>query len=202
MTDANYQLFNWLVASLFWMSVLVSFCGLVFIISPGVLTRYSKKLNQWISTTDFFNLLDKPRHIERRIYHYHRIFGLLISFGAAYSLFVFLFDMDIQKISDTLPVLINPSTSEWLYEMIYYLLVCADGLALLAGVIVLIRPSLLKGLETLANKWVTSDKYTKSLDRTHSIPEHILPGNVRIFGLIVFIGGVYIMVNTGAFLLK
>ena len=202
MTGTYSQLFDWLVTSLFWVSVLISLCGVVFIINPKILTKYSKNLNRWISTTDFFNLLDKPRHMERRIYHYHRLFGFFITLGATYSLFIFIFDMNTQEIMNALPVIINASISEWIYEIVYYLLIIANGLALIAGIIILIRPSLLKGLEALANKWVASDKYIKSFDRTHSIPEHILPGNVRLFGLMVFIGGVYIMVNTGVFLLR
>jgi hypothetical protein len=201
MSGANSQLVQWLVASLFWISVPVSLCGFVFLIYPDLLLRHSQKLNRWISTAWFFNALDRPRHIERQVYHYHRIFGLIIVFGAAYSLYVFLFDTDIQRIIRVLPVLGNTGFSEWFYEIIYYLLICANIAALIAGLIIFIRPSLLKKIEVIANRWVADDELTRPLDQTVSIPEHILPGNIRLFGLIVLIGGLYIMFNTGIMLL-
>ena len=193
----NTELIQWIIASLFWLSVLVTLCGLVFIISPGSLLRYSNKLNKWVSTAGFFESLDRPRHIEKIVYRNHRLFGLIFMIAAVYCLYIFFFVMDVQRVIKLLPVIGNASFSIWLYEVMYYLLLSANGLALIVSLIILVRPSVLKGLEARANRWITTDKYTKPLDQEHSIPEHILPGNVRLFGFLVMLGGLYIMFNTG-----
>lgn len=202
MTYENSELIQWLVASLFWLSVLVSLCGLIFIIRPSIFLHYNNKLNRWISTNEFFDFIDKPRHIERVVYHYHHLFGAVILLGAGYCMYEFLYHINTQIFVRNLPVIGNVRFSAWLYEIVYYLLIVANGLALIVGLIILVRPSLLKGMESIANRWISSSDYTKTLDSTHSIPEHILPGNIRLFGLIVLLGGVYIMFNTGALLLK
>lgn len=196
------ELIKWLVASLFWLSVLISLIGIIFIVKPGVLVQSSRKLNRWISTSGFFDALDRPRQVERIVYRYHRWFGFIILVAAGYCLYIFLMNMDMQRMIRILPVVGNPGFSEWLYEMLYYILISANTLALVAGLIMLIRPSLLKNLEAISNRWIASDKWMKPLDQPHSIPEHILPGNIRLFGLIVLIGGLYIMFNTGVLLLK
>jgi hypothetical protein len=198
----NTELIKWLVASLFWLSLLISLIGIIFMVRPGVLVQSSKKLNRWISTSGFFDALDRSRQVERTVYRYHRWFGFIILVGASYCLYIFLFNIDVQRMIRILPIVGNSGFSAWLYEMLYYLLICANALALVTGLIILLRPSLLKSLETIANRWIASDKLIKPLDQTHSIPEHILPGNIRLFGLIVLIGGLYIMFNTGVLLLK
>jgi hypothetical protein len=110
--------------------------------------------------------------------------------------------IDIEVMAGRLPAVINPYLSEWFYSTVYYLLAIANLLAVVVGIVVFVRPSLLKGIEQTLNKWVTAGPGLKKLDETHEISLDVLPGgHPRLFGLAVALGGLYIMLSMGVVLL-
>lgn len=194
MSGINTEIMQWLLASLFWIGALMALFGAAVLIKPDLLLRWSGRLNRWISTTGFFQVLDAPHQTEHVFYRHHRLLGLAIVAGSAWCLYTFIFGVDSGRLLASLPVLaVGKEVSAWLYGTLYNLLLAANALAIVLGLIVFIRPSLLKGIESWANHWVRSEKIAQPLDETHFIPEKILPGNVRVFALVVLLGGLYIM---------
>jgi len=80
--------------------------------------------------------------------------------------------------------------------VLYYLLIGAMVLAFIFGVIMFIRPSALKTFERWSNYWVDTDAKLKVLDERKDLPDSILPGNPRIFGIFVIFGAIYIIWST------
>ncbi|MEX2353258.1 MAG: hypothetical protein WD709_03650, partial [Gammaproteobacteria bacterium] len=151
---------------------------------------------------EYFDAIDKPRYQESFIYRYHLIFGSLIVLGAAYTLVMLILNADIDAIAGQLPILINHYWSVWFYGTLYYILVGANALAVLAGVVVFMRPSMLKDIELTLNRWIVTERRLKNLDEPHEISLDVLPGgNPRLFGLAVTLGGLYIMLSMGVMLL-
>lgn len=86
--------------------------------------------------------LDRQWHIERLVYRHHRLFGLLVMAAAVFFLWQ-LFRADpawTAKGSGITPVLI-------------WTLVCAQAINLLIGAVIMLRPSLIKPLESIGNRW-------------------------------------------------
>jgi hypothetical protein len=84
--------------------------------------------------------LHRPRRIERWIYRHHRATGALITIGAGYALFALVASGDG---AGPLP------TGAWSVPI-----VGVELLAMLFGMLVFFRPSLLKSLEGAANRWI------------------------------------------------
>jgi hypothetical protein len=85
-------------------------------------------------------LLDYGWRIEGIVYRHHRIAGGLIVLASG----VFLWQA--ASYLDSLP------TGESIWSMAWWLLVASHGFTALVGIIILLRPSRLKSLETLANR--------------------------------------------------
>jgi len=197
----NNEIQLWAINSILLIGLLIFFIGVWILIVPQGFLKASKSLGRWISTDVFFDSLDRPRYQERFIYKHHRIAGLLIISGAIYTLIMMFLKFDIKILVAQLPQIGGRFWTEWFYGLVYTLLISANLLALLIGLIVLVRPSVLKILETHMNKWVVTGKDLKKLDKTHDIALDILPGNPRLFGLAVALGGIYIVISMAIMLL-
>lgn len=191
----NNQMQLWFINSILLIGIVIFFIGIWILIQPQGFLRASKSLGRWISTDVFFGSLDRPRYQERFIYKHHRIAGLMIIAGAIYTLFIMIQKIDVKLLVALLPQIGGQFWSHWFYGVAYALMISANLLALVIGLIVLVRPSMLKILETYMNKWVSPSIDLKKLDETHEIALEILPGNPRLFGLAVALGGVYIVIS-------
>lgn len=189
-------MFTWLTGSLFWLGAVVLIIGLWLLISPASFLKTGNLLGRWVSTDSYFETLDRPRFQERAIYKYHRGFGALIFSGALYSM-VILMMTETDIVIDQLPVIVNRHWSEWFYLTLYSILIGANGLAAVVGLLVFIRPSLIKGIEQVLNKWIGIEQKLKKLDERHEISLSILPGSPRLFGLAVSLAGIYMMLSLG-----
>lgn len=197
--NSTIYLWEWLIASLFWLGVLVILIGIVFALAPQRAVTAGNKLNRWISTKAFFDALDSPRYQERWIYRHHRLLGVIIISAVCYVLYTFMIDISIE---DTLARLMSLAESEftrWLYEQLFYIFLGANALALIIGAIIFVRPSLLKNIEEKSNLWIGTNEKLDVLDSKVGTDKFV--GNPRLFGLFVILGGLYIVVSTGLLLL-
>ncbi len=55
---------------------------------------------------------------------------------------------------------------------------------------------MIKVAEKKSNYWVETEEKLKVLDKTKDLPDTVLSGNPRIFGVLILIGAIYIIVNT------
>lgn len=191
----------WLVNSMLILGCLLFILGLWILITPRMFMQAGQSLSRWVTTDEYFDYLDKPHFQEKYVYKYHRIAGGLIFLGGLYTLIMLIVNVGAEGMATALPALINGYWSQWLYGTLYYLLLVLNFLAMITGLVVLARPSLLKGVEKTVNRWIGSGQNLKKLDQTREISMEVLPGNPRLFGLAVTLGGIYIMLSMGVLLL-
>ena len=187
----------WLTTSLFCLGVLFIPVGLALIIFPAQVLAWGNYVNRWISTTAFFGALDVSRDHERFYYKHHRLFGGLIIVLAAVSIYMLAFYIGLDATPPLLQKLAVSVFSQWLLVTCYYILIGLCGLALVAGLVIFVRPSLLKSLEAWGNRWIDTQAPLKRFDEVHDIPTNILPGKPRLFGCFVLLGALYISYITG-----
>ncbi|NJD34443.1 MAG: hypothetical protein FIA96_06355 [Betaproteobacteria bacterium] len=91
-------------------------------------------------------VLERPRRVERFIYRHHRLFGVAIVAGALMLLAVLGAGKPL-----LFWVVLPGGPSVRAAMVVLWVLAVA---VLVIGIIVLVRPSALKGVETLANRWI------------------------------------------------
>lgn len=190
---------EWLASVLFWLGLCIAAFGLVLLLFPAYAVQLGHRMNRWVSTDAFFQLLDRPHYRERLVYRWHRLFGVLVVFASLYIIYVFGFRTDVDVLVRAMPLFREKIINQWLIDALIYFFLGASCLTCGLGLLISIRPSLLKRLEQGANAWIGLDKSLDKLNNRYEIPENILPGNVRLFGTFVLLGGLYIMFATFRF---
>ena len=167
--------------------------SLLLIFKPPLMERVNRVANRWISTRHLNQLLDRSISIEHWLYQRHRPLGILIISGACYILVYFglLFDKAIalQRLSAYVPV--------WLLDMLLDMLVLASlsgaAIALLVGLFLWLRPSLLRGIEESANEWMSSRRATRMLEIPHDQVERFVAAHAQRVGWLLLLGSLYLL---------
>lgn len=187
-----------LLVTLFNIGAICLVIGLCLCIAPRRFIDATVRFNRWISTDTAFASLDKSRPADRFFYRRHLWVGAFLAIGSLYILYVFWIWYDRARLLPILPVIGNVGASAWIYDSIVALLRGTGLIGFLAGTIITFRPSMLKSLESWANHWVSTERWTRSLDRQKELPSQWFPGRARWFGLGIAIGSLYIMLRCGS----
>jgi len=121
--------------------------GAFLLFMPYRIFKSNSPLRQWLFESDLIALLDRKSKIERPIYRYHRPIGTAVTTGSLILLFL------LKNLQDYLF-----TSSYWTnflgvrLAMIFSWSLAA--LSLVIGIFLFIRPSALKGVEKVANRWV------------------------------------------------
>lgn len=188
---------TWLLTVLFYLGVFFIVLGLALIVMPKAVMGWGESMNRWVSTNLFFNSLDAPRNHERIFYKYHRLFGIVIILGSAFSIYFLMIRNGVRSTAESVASLSDSLLASWLLETGYYILSGGCILAIMAGIIIFLRPSVLKSVESWGNRWIDTGSRLEQFDRVHEIPTNVLPGKPRIFGVFVLLSSIYIVYITG-----
>ena len=190
-TDAT--IYEFILFLLFCAGILVMLIGACIIVSPAWVIRTSKTLNTWVSTESFFNRLEQQRHSESFFYRHHILFGCLLIVGAGYIFYTFMFSVELANYS--LPVFASQSANEWFTSSLVFMNILFSALIFIIGMIIVIRPSLLKHFEEISNHWFVVDDSLKRLDLQLRTPDTIFIRYPRLVGFLIVIGSCYILFN-------
>lgn len=90
------------------------------------------------------DVLDRQWHLERRLYRHHRLVGIAIMGGAAFFIW--------QMLGQGLLSALSPA-----WQPLWWTLLVGNALNMAIGAVLAIRPSRLKPVESLANRWIAVD---------------------------------------------
>lgn len=189
MTPLSPTLLPWaqgLLAALMLGLALALLVGLLLLARPQWLFALNASLSRWVDTRALFGILDRPRHVERLFYRHHRIVGSLIVLGAAYVLWRWAFAYDRSDLQAVLGQRWLNAGLDWLPAALEAALVALHGAILAVGLIILFRPSLLKGLERTANQWQPGLEMAR-LDAVVGNLDGAFEGHPRVSGLLLAI---------------
>jgi hypothetical protein len=96
--------------------------------------------------------LDAPRDIKRPLYRAHRLAGLLLFAGALFTLDQLVFHSTAGAFAHLLAETGHPAMRIIVAEALHLFLIVGNALALVFGAVVIVRPSLLKGIERWADR--------------------------------------------------
>jgi uncharacterized protein YjeT (DUF2065 family) len=196
MVDYSNELYTWTLNVLFFIGIVLLPVGAGFIFFPDKIFKLANRLNHWVVTDSFFNKLNQPRYKEYHFYRHHRIFGMIIIIVSIVCLYMLTIYAGVENVKGSLIKLAESEFEKWLFVILYYVLISATMLVIIFGTIMFKRPSVLKTFEGWSNHWVDTDSPLKMLDTRKDLPDRILPGNPRIFGIFVILGAIYIIWST------
>jgi hypothetical protein len=192
-------LFEFVTTFFFWAGVLAVLLGIAVIAAPQAMFRLSTVLNRWVSTDEAFRKLDQSRTVEPVIYRHHRLFGAALMLGAAYIFYTFAFAFDASQLSGEALFFGSRGVADALLDALPILNVCFSVIGFAIGLVMLARPSLLKGLEQRANRWYRTDDSLKRLDTRMEAPERWFHRRPRLLGLIILVAGLYVVASLSLF---
>lgn len=169
--------------------------SLLLIFKPHLIERVNRVANRWISMRHISRWMDRSIRIERWCYRHHRPLGLLLTLGGAYILVYFglRFDKAIALQSFSSLVSNKPLLDSLLQALVLVELI-GGVFALLVGLVVWLRPSLLRGMEKESNQWLSLRRATKVLDVQHDHVDLFIEGHAQRVGWLLLVGNIYLFV--------
>ena len=169
--------------------------GIMLLIDSQRVLRWNAYLNRWISTGESLRVLDQPHDINRIVYRRHRIVGVVVLAAALYAVDGLVFNIQTRPVVHIFRDLANPGTLQLFADSARWFLVAGNVLAFLVGMILVLRPSLLKGVEG----W-TDREYAGS-DQPLDAPRYQLDEWVRahpwVAGVLAAGGGLFVVFSLG-----
>ena len=175
--------------------------GIVLLVDSERALRWNAHMNRWISTGNALSVLDRPRDIKRLIYRWHRVVGLLVIAGALYSVNVLAFGFGTEPLVRSFRDLASPTTLRLTVDTLRIFLIAGNNAAILAGIILCFRPSLLKEVEGWADRQYGARLANPNLDAPRYPPDEFVRAHPRLAGALATLGSLYVLVSLGATLL-
>lgn len=174
-------------------AVLGMLLGLLLVFRPGMVERINRVASRWISTRHVYRWLDHSISIERWFYRNHRPAGILIMLGALYILVYFglVFDKahTLQQLGGRFPARLLAG----LLDALVLFALMGGLFSLLAGLLIWLRPSLLRGLEKESNQWVSLRRPSKVLEVPHDQVDKFVARHAYRVGWLLFLASLYLI---------
>lgn len=166
--------------------VAVSLFGLLALSAPESARR--------VASSPGAQRLERPIEVEGYIYRHHRTMGTAITVGAAMLLTYIAFRGDGQGFALLLAPGMGRDWAEAVVAVGGLLAWLGCLLALVVGVIVAVRPSSLKRVESVLNRWITPPGLPMGLGRLFTPVDRLFRQHTRAFGVVIFGTGVALTV--------
>jgi len=172
--------------------------GIMLLIDSQRVLRWNAYLNRWISTGESLRVLDQPHDLNRIVYRSHRILGLVVLAAALYALDVLVFNIQTRALVHIFRDLANPATLQLFAESVRWFLVAGNVLAILVGMILVLRPSLLKGVEGWTDRRYSPRLSIPNLDEPRYQPDEFVRAHLRLAGIVAAGGSLFALLSLGA----
>ena len=166
--------------------------ALLLIFRPQLLEPVNRVANRWISTGNMNLWLDRSISMEHWFYRHHRILGLVIVLGASYMFVYFgiLFDkaITLQRLGGILPA----KLLDGLLDALVLGSLVGGAVAFIVGLFLLLRPSLLRGMEEEANQWISTRQAAELLDVSHGQVDVFVARHAQRIGWLLLLASIYL----------
>lgn len=168
--------------------------GLILLLSQKGFERLNSVLARRYSGRRAMKPLEVPHYYEAFFYRHNRWTGGVILAGALFFMLSVGLRYSPATAAAALPGI------DWIWEGVFWALVLGNALALVIGVIILLRPSLLKPLEASANRWVSMRQAMRPLDQSHDGADRLVRQYPRASGLALLVAGLFLVATFGVLL--
>jgi hypothetical protein len=155
--------------------------------------RWNDALNRWFSSGNTMQLLDQSVEIKRGVYRWHRLVGMLLFGGAFFTLDALAFGFTTTALVRTLRGSGSGELLGLVFESVRIFLIIGNVFALLAAVVLVFRPSMLKGLENWADRSYSYSgrESAEKLNAMRYQPDDFVRTRPKVVGTVVLLGSIY-----------
>lgn len=140
--------------------------GLWLLLTPSAAQRFAGRADRWVASENWFEQLNRPVETARWFYRHHKAAGSLIAVAAALSLWRFSAAYERTSVMAMMDRSWITGGLDWVVPAAEAIFLSFNVLFLIFGCLVVVRPSLLKLPERVANRWVAVDPQN-ALDRRY-----------------------------------
>ena len=155
--------------------------GLGLIFAPNLTLKFNEKINTRISLREKTKAIETPIKSEPFFYKHAKVSGIILITGSLFVLYT-LATFNASGLIPHLPKSISPPAWDWIIQsgQIFFFITCS--FILLFGLIVLIRPSLVKNFEQAANHWISTRQHLSKMSDDINTANKLVNTYPRAFG--------------------
>lgn len=166
--------------------------GVLLVLKPHAFVPLNQLASRWVSMRYVSRFLDKTFSIERWFYRHHRVMGIAVTLGASYFLYYFFITYNKAQVLLHLSRYLSVILLDELLDALLLWAKIGGVVVWVMGVIILLRPSLLRGLEKKSNRWVSVRRATKVLDVPRVGVDDWVVQHARITGYFLLFASLYL----------
>lgn len=153
--------------------------GLAFV--PSITLKFNEKINARISLREKTKSIETQIKSEPFFYKHSHVSGLVLIVGSLFVLYT-LATFNPYTLIPHLPKSISPPAWDWLLQagQVFFFITCS--FILIFGLIVLIRPSMVKNFEQAANHWVSTRQHFSKMSNDINLVNKLVHAYPRTFG--------------------
>lgn len=177
-------------------SVIGLLVGAVMILRPEWLARLGSYANKWVSTRKFARPMSKSIEVEHWFYRYNRWSGILLIAAAVYIIYMFTVQLARASLLATFVKMriIQFALLEPLLDTLVLFFLAGAVLAVLIGLFLIFRPSLLRDLEAGANQRVSVRQSLKPVEIPHDKLDKLVIRHTALTGVLILGASLYTLV--------
>lgn len=181
------------LALLGWIGLAVAtLVSLGLLVWPPVIITLDRISGRWVDLSASFARWDQtPIRVERWVYRRHRWMGLFLIVGTCYCLTRWAVAYDGAAFLRNAAPHLQRNGLDWIPAGLEFAFVVFNGLILLLGFVMLLRPSLLKAPESWSNQTVSGGHISKRLDANSDALTQLTIHHPRKTGALLLAGCVF-----------
>jgi hypothetical protein len=167
--------------------------GALLLWQPQRLSAIGAVLNRWVSTRKLDTVLERSVTLEPWFYRHHRVVGTATLLASAYVIYFFTISLDGASAVKVLSQQFNwPAVVvSVLLDALVLSLVLGALLAAFVSLYLTIRPSMLRGFEQGANRWLSLRRAMKPLEIPRQGVDELVFKHRRQAGILLVLGSLY-----------
>lgn len=171
--------------------------SLLLIFKPHLLPPVNKIANQWVSTSKVGHWFDQSISMEQWFYRHHRLFGIFLSLAGGYILIYFGLLLNKATVLQGMAQQTSQSLASGALDAFQIAAMLGSILSLMVGLLLWLRPHVLRGIDHAANRWISSSNAANIMDQPHSQIERFVTRHARPVGSLLLLGNLYILFVLG-----
>ncbi len=171
--------------------------GVGLIGNPVRMHQFFGTMNHWVSMRRSTKWLARPRDAGSVVQDFCRVIGGVFILVAAYSTFILITQVDVNRIVAILRLDAPPSFVAWIIESARWFLIAGGVGAILVGIMLIFFRDGLRMIETHANHWYSLRRHGQSGDAMHMGFDRWIEGYPRTMGWIITVAALVVVVDFG-----
>jgi len=168
--------------------------GVMLLVAPQKIKRLRQISDQWLTPRKPLKSLEIPRESDSFLYHNHKWVGAIAILLPLITFYLLLYGVAEQLPRSAVSRQEQYLFWQWLFDSAIIFLWITNMFALFVGVVIFFRPSMLKRIEVISNRWLSTRQGLRRLDQSYSQIDELMLRRSRWTGFFLILGSLYTLV--------